>query len=673
MTVQQIPSGRLLDAHSNLERFIAKARNEVAAFGPDLDFDAPFWDVTPSARKRFSASSQKLFLYFTTHEGGSSKSMAGRTPLTDPFASFVKAIVRIRYEANPKKPDILTVLIRAARYLHDVLTDRGSDPCVLTAADFQAAANACRSREAESSRYRVGMYLAEIADWLNRYAISKARIDFPNPFPRVAYDHTRVGKEHDRRRNEKMPPPMALEALGQISNLVDHPPDIVRMRAVELLASAGFRINELLTIPEDCEVEEDAIKNGKPILDRQGTVVRRYGLRYWPEKGAAPDTKWFPTAMVDVAKRAVRDIRLHSAEARTVARWLEKNPGRGFLTPQDDLGPDQLFSSRDLERMFNLSEKSGVKWAKTRGVSACNEIDRTLHYRRRDIEAALLADQRFPDPSSLKLSEYLFLVPLNFCHDEKATNPCVVSILTDQQIRDFLTRRRSSRGATRPVFDRFGFTMPDGSPIQMTSHMFRHWLNTLAQQGGMNQHEIARWFGRKDAEQNAPYDHVTGAQLAEEVRSLMENGHMRGGMASIHDALPPVARENFREMAVPTAHTTDLGMCVTDWSLALCPDHGSCARCGDHLVIKGDARQMARAETMLEEQQWLLAGAIQEAEEETYGASNYVTHIRSVVDGLRNIVDVHKDPSVPKGMIVHANPTMPSRRGQRRLEEATIG
>ncbi|MFU0505630.1 hypothetical protein [Pseudaminobacter sp. NGMCC 1.201702] len=451
---------------------------------------------------------------------------------------------------------------------------------------------------------------------------------------------------------------------------MEKPADVVRMRAVDLLVSGGFRVNEALTIPEDCEVEEETFENGKAKLDKQGRPVRRYGIRYWPEKGGKPDVKWIPTAMVDVVKRAIRDLRHYSEDARQVARWLEKHPGRAFLAPENDQGPDQLFSTQDLARMFNLERRGGAVWAQSRGLSASVEIDRVFYFSRRDIEAVMLSMQRFPNKyPPLKLSEHLFLVPLNLCHECRATNPCVVCVLTDQQIHDFLAGRSSSRGATRSVFARFGFTELDGNPIRLTSHMFRHWLNTLAQQGGMSEHEIARWFGRKDARHNAEYDHVTGMQKAEEVRRLMENGQMRGGMAAIHTALPPIEREAFREKVIATAHTTNLGLCVTDWSLAPCPDHGSCARCAEHLIIKGDPQQKAEAETMLEEQEWLLARAILEAEEETYGASNHVAHIRSVVEGLRAIVAVHNDPDILDRTIVHLNPAMASRRGQRSLDE----
>lgn len=663
MSVERLPSARERDARANLERMIAKARNDIVALGADLAFDEMCWDVTAFARKRSSSGHQREILYFTTHEGGTAKSLAGRTPMAEPFASFLKAVVRLRYDANPTVPGVLNVLIRAARYLHDVLIDRGGDPSLLVAADFLVAADTCRTREAPSSQYRIGVFLVEIADWLNRYGISKSRIDFRNPFPRVTYDDTRLGKEHDRRRSKKLPPPEALDALGRIANLVESPADVIRMRAIELLVCGGWRINELLTLPEHCEVEEDAVENGVPVLDPRGHVVRRYGIRYWPEKGAEPRIKWMPTTMVDVAKRAIRDLRIHTAASRTVAQWLEANPGRAFLPEVADLGPDQLFSTRDLENMFNLAKTAGSWWVKAHGLSPAAEVDRLLFYRRRDLEAALLADQRFPDQatSPLKLSEHLFIIPFNFFNETKGTNPCVVTVVSDQQIADFLAGRGSQHSAPS-VFERFGFAMPDGRPIELTSHVFRHWLNTLAQQGGMGQHEIARWFGRKDIAQNAAYDHVSAIQLAGDVRDLMERGEMRGDIARLHESLPPADRVTFREAVVTTVHTTDLGMCINDWSFAPCPNHGSCANCEDHLVEKGNAQQKRSAEALLDEHEWILERAVAEAAEDTFGASNHAAHIRSMCEGLRRIIAVHDDTDVPDGTLVHVNAGLADRR-----------
>src|SRR5271157_3354338 len=47
------------------------------------------------------------------------------------------------------------------------------------------------------------------------------------------------------------------------------------------------------------------------------------------------------------------------------------------------------------------------------------------------------------------------------------------------------------RGTTS-LFDRMGFKEPDGTPIFVTTHQFRHLLNTMAQKGGATQFDIAR-------------------------------------------------------------------------------------------------------------------------------------------------------------------------------------
>jgi len=583
-----------------------------------------------------------------------------------PFGDFIKAVVRLRHESNPRQAAVLQVLVRASRYLHGTILERSGDPCSIHTDDFLRAAQACKAREKESSRYRIGIWLEEIAGWLNNYSISRGRIDFTNPFPRVTYDHTRIGKDHDERRAKKLPSAAAYDALGEISNLVKEPSEVVRMRAIEILVATGFRINEALTLLEDCEVEEELNHNGKPVLDSEGDQRVRYGLRYLPEKGGKPDVKWIATDMEGVVKRAIGDSRFHTAPARATAKWLEQHPKRAHFDPENDQGPHQLYTVHDLTRVLGLARNGGLSWAKGRGLDPVKIVKKVHYYRRMDIEAVLLAQQEL----QISLSTYLFVVPQNFCHGAKATSPSVICLLTDQQVSDFLSGRSSERGTTLSVFDRYGFTEADGSPIKLTSHMFRHWLNTLFEQGGLGPHEIARWFGRKDMGQNAAYDHVTGMQKAEEVHRLMERGGMRGPMAETHEMLDPVERATFREDAIPTALTTDLGVCITDWTLAPCPDHGSCARCSDHLIIKGDAKQKASAEKLLNEHEWFLADAVREAEEETYGASNYIAHHRTMVEGLRRILAVHNDPDVPDGTLVHLNTAMPPRIVTRTLEQA---
>jgi len=638
VSVDTIPSARGRTAAQNLATMITEARAGLPALGPSLGFDAPVW-VVPS-ESCSAAAHQNVGLYFTTHEGGTSKGMTGRTPMSEPFCSLVKAVIILRQEDRPKVPQSHRALVRASRYLHDALANRRHDPALLVPGDFTAAAHAASAREAPSSAYRIGLLLQELADWVNRHNVSKVRIDYANPFTRSVRTDTRFGAEADDRRARLMPHDAALDALARIANLVADPADVVRMRCVELLACGGWRINELLDLPVECEVWDPVFVNGEPMLGADGEQVRRYGISYVAEKGGAPGIKWVPTAMVDVVRRAIADVRRLTEPARAVVAWNAANPGRAWLPDRwRGLPPDTEVTSAEVEEMFGV----GI------GERRCGRVLTIVG----KLERALL--ERMPPTRSGTRSiirhERLFLMPLNWAHQQRRVISAVVGLVQDQQISDFIV----GRPGVVSLFERFGYRDAAGGPLAIRSHQFRHWLNTLAQQGGMSQLEIARWSGRKDMGQNADYDHTSGVQLAEGAREMLTKGRVVGPIAEVHDRLPPVRREEFRRAQFATAHTTDLGMCANDWSLVPCLEHGGCAGCSEHLVDKGNAGQRCRAEETRAEHDFLLAAAEAEAADDTYGASNYVAHHRRMRDALDAILAVHDDPSIEDGTLVQLN------------------
>ena len=183
------------------------------------------------------------------------------------------------------------VTVRAARYLYDALANRDYDPCKLVPDDFMVAASVCQAREEKSSAYRIGLQLAEICSWVNRYNVARVYIDFKNPIPRLGHEGTRIGKAADDRRADKLPSSAALDALAAIANLATEPADVIRIRAIELLVCGGWRINELLTLPALCEIEEPAMLNGEPVLGPDGEPMLRYGIAYHAEKNAQHRTK----------------------------------------------------------------------------------------------------------------------------------------------------------------------------------------------------------------------------------------------------------------------------------------------------------------------------------------------------------------------------------------------
>ena len=90
----------------------------------------------------------------------------------------------------------------------------------------------------------------------------------------------------------------ALAALAHIFRTATKPGDVLVSSIMAILCAAPSRIGEVFLLCADCEV----IQN-----DSQGTAV--YGLRWYPEKGAPPQTKPIITSMVDVVREALNKIR----------------------------------------------------------------------------------------------------------------------------------------------------------------------------------------------------------------------------------------------------------------------------------------------------------------------------------------------------------------------------
>ena len=225
------------------------------------------------------------------------------------------------------------------------------------------------------------------------------------------------------------------------------------------------------------------------------------------------------------------------------------------------------------------------------------------------------------------------------------------------------------KSGTQSIFERLDLRAQDGQRYKLTSHQIRHFLNTIAAENGLGEHERAVWSGRADIKHNEAYDHETGYQLAERARKMLEDDRMQGPIASTFQRLPPVERSAFSLVQLATVHTTDIGLCLHDWGAAPCPHHGACASCRDCAIIKGDPVHRARIEILLEEEQITLGRALAEVEDGTYGASNFVEHGRRMIAGYRSMLAIHDDPKIEDGTMVQLEP-VEAREGL--LEDATL-
>lgn len=262
--------------------------------------------------------------------------------------------------------------------------------------------------------------------------------------------------------------------------------------------------------------------------------------------------------------------------------------------------------------------------------------------------------------TGLRYCDALLVVRTKELNPQKGTCRCMIEPISIDQINSGLGSRVEHGFAS--IFSRFGYMEPGGGPIKITTHQFRHYLNTLAQTGGMSQLDIAKWSGRKDIRQNAAYDHVTPDQMLQKIRDAVgDESQMFGPLAEIPKKVL-ILRDEFARLRIPTAHTTDLGFCVHDYTMSPCQLHRDCIHCEDLVCVKGDEKKAIRLRQNLDEARELLRKASDAVDEGYAGGDRWLVHHQSTVERLSQLCSIMDDPSVPHGAVVQlASPRVANR------------
>ncbi|MVT64848.1 hypothetical protein GPL21_06975 [Bradyrhizobium pachyrhizi] len=689
--------------HDNLARLERAARYSIA-FGSDLDFDAECWDIqTRTANRRL------VRLWFRTHDNVSDD--AGDLPrMQESFANFVKSVIRLSQAADPRGPERHEALLRAARYLYQQLGSRGYDPIYLRTVDFQEAERAAIRRERSPwSHFAIAQSLLKLASIVREQRLSRASINFVPVTPAPDYEDERTDTPPDPNR---LPSPAALDALPRIAQEVTDPADVCMMRTIALLHCAPWRIGELLSLPEDCEVVMSPDGRDLSVKDLEDGKPVRYGLRYKPEKNPdmTSDVKWLPSAVIPLVRRALKDLREHTAATREIAAYMEDNPGRAWLPARfrnrerleiDDLA-EILERPRELVYLWLRNNEFSIRPDHVRRDEFEEGLTATLSAKAN--EQKLIADARallaerpesewfdiltikkfirvidiyrwlrvkgvpvHPDSISRnaleakllemnydvsadfpwKRSECLFLFPKLFFKLGPQLRP-VVSLMNRDQLRFFITGDKNNKS----IFARLDYKEPNGKKIRVTSHMFRRWLGTLAINSEMSAEQVRDWLGHTSVRPQGAYDRRTPQQMAEEARKAIGSGRGIGALADIARSKEPRDRDRFLEGTVAAVHITPFGMCVRDWTVSPCARHGACAACEMQMITKGDPGQRNQIARSLRENQILLDRAMAEVEDGQAGADDHAWHLVREVTALEATLAVHDDPSIADGTLV---------------------
>jgi hypothetical protein len=633
-----------LDAAGNLAGFVTSCRNDLTVFGADLPFDENIWDVSNSITLKGHGNTRirMVFSSFWTINATTP------SPMAEPFLGFSKAYMRYMQGVRPIVG--FGSRLTALKVLEAALTERGNipNPINIDAHSLNRAAQLAEDHYTKGAAYRVGGQLEMIATFLSENRLTIAPVRWRNHLKRPE-DTVRVGKEFDERRQSKMPTQAVLDALPKVFRLATEPVDVIVSSVAALLCASPDRISEVLMLPENCEVRQ-----------KNGSDGEAYGLRWWPAKGAEPMVKWVVPSMASVVQEAIQKIRTMTEPARLVAKWYEDHPGEIYLESHlESLRAKEWLLMREVVDILGVAEVgSATAWCKGNGVKVIGGYA-TRKAKFSDVQGAIISmlPEGFPildKETGLKYSDALLVVRVNELGLQRGTYRCMIEPVTTNQINTGLGGR--AKHGFDSIFSRLGFTEPDGTPIKITTHQFRHYLNTLAQAGGMSQLDIAKWSGRKDIQQNAAYDHVTPDQMLQKIRDAVGDESQMFGPLAEQSKKALIPRDEFARLVVPTAHTTDLGFCIHDYTMSPCQLHRDCIHCSDLVCIKGDEEKERRLHLQLEEARDMLRRAGEASKDGYYGSDRWLEHHKSTVDRLSQLCTIMDDSEVPTGSVIQLSP-----------------
>lgn len=627
-------------AEENLLAFVQLCKEKLTVFGADMPFDDLIWDLSEHIEAKGKTNHMRICFssWETVHE-------TQPQAMPEPFGSFAKSYIRYQHAYRPVVDQ--HVRLSALRVTCRALVEVGyTSPVHIDAHVLNRAAQMVAATFSPQRAYRVGQNLELLSDFVVENRIVKVGTKWKSPLRRPT-DTNRVGKEFDERRQEKLPSPDELNAVARAYLNARKPEDLILTSIAAIMCATPDRIAEILTLPADCE-HSDRLPDG----------TEASGLRYRPGKDGDPMVKWVIPSMAGLVKEAVARIKKSTESARALARWYEENPADLYLPDHLELFRGSPLSMETAaEVIYGNAEYvyEAIQFVKWHGLCPTGVSTEELKVEFHRLEDHVIGrlPRGFPmleTKTGLKYSEALCVVHKYAFNQQRRTISCLIEPVSHGHVDNGLGG--GVQHGKSSVFSRLEITGTDGSPISINTHKFRHYLNTLAMHGGLDSLDIAKWSGRKDVSQNRAYDHVSARDKLAIIREAVGDKSKMFGPLGWASSVPTITRDEFANLKVTTAHTTEFGYCIHDFTMTPCQLHADCLNCNELVCIKGDEVREANIRRQRDETRELLEKARKAAEDGDYGANRWIDHQVQTLQRLDELCSIFDNPSVQNGAVV---------------------
>ncbi|MGQ3169836.1 MAG: hypothetical protein ACT6RZ_05655 [Methylophilus sp.] len=658
-----IPSRSELDAKASLELFV-KNNRLIKPLGYDQSFESNAWGFGHMFPRNKAKSENRL--HFTRLDMYGDELSTGKkyqgTPFNEPFLSFAKAMFNHLHSTRGLgSADSKLTALRYMEYAQRTLNGN-SDPWSITPQELNFATQKI------VENYESAYYISNQLDLIYREMVDQRLVSLPTVWttfvPSPEIQRRRSDKEFDAVRNKRLPSPEALLALAHIRNHSQGFAERFIGNITYLMLCSPDRIVETLTLPKNCIVWKD------------GSKKQRMGLRWFPAKNNAPLVKDVLPIMKDVAQVAVDELIAMTDQARVVAKWYEENPDQIYLLSKHEHFRTQEWLSYDELNaiLFDGKHTSITAYCHYLKLNL-RKFGRTNLLRFQEVEQAILSllPAGFPVldiTQNLKYSEALCVSRLNEMSG-RAIYVGMIHPVNYSQVNSRISAKTTSK--IQNIFEKHNLRNPDGTRIHLTTHMLRHYGNTVMQAGGLDEMIIAKLSGRK-VTTNRAYDHESDRDVVDKVRKALGPDLVSKVAKAIGDKSQEdnelvttdtrvyKLRAEFPGIKVISAHTTELGYCIHNFASEPCPLHGDHIHCEKSVYIKGDSECEHKVRFLHKETETLLDIAHKALTEEEYGADKWVSGYESVLERTTQIIGFFENTEIVDGAgIVLAGPNGASR------------
>jgi len=655
MTSAELLSIAQHTAKKNLAAFIAKAKENLPFEG--VSWTQNSWDITSFNPKR-GLGKHKILIHFISRNADDRYKL--NTPLHFQFIDFAKAIfsetMRIKRLKEP------FIILHGLRYIEKALIDQCVEPCVTNLTNDVLDRLVTLVEQDLGRPWSVVSTVKRLVDIIEDKRLSIESLNWVNPIP----FGTPPRNDCTSRNNDntmRLPSIQAICELGSIHNESKAVNDKVTTSFVALAMFAPSRSCEILTLPVNC------ITSGQ---SREGSVM---GIAWHPAKGGPPLTKY---AMSDeseeLALDAVRYLTKLGKNARIAAKWYRENPGKLYLPKSFEhlrnlpltLREASLILGREYEIKSGDASSYGLISTRT------STRDPARIGRKKDKHTSLYyfegleqwVIKKFPknfpildQETNLYWEEALFVLPRNSLRPYAAINYNVPDIFDTTAINNQL-----GGYSKNSIFKRNQKFDQSNLPYKITTHQFRHLLNTLAESKFLSQELIAFWSGRKSSGQNEWYNHLTQEAYIEAYVKLGEEGpklEVHGPLVDKANSMAhnnAISYEDAMKIELGSIQATEHGLCRHQFALTPCLKDKNCSGCGEFAFIKGDKTSRRSASVQLSIFKKAVALCLKGVEDNLPGAARWLAFNQNKLNRWQLIMDIHNDDSVPDKTLISLPP-----------------